>query len=80
MSRDERVTNFEVETGTKLDRPKIHTTTWAEKQAFVKSERKRLAKIDDRVTETKYDFSEPKQSILQKISGFFKNIWKNANT
>ena len=80
-ARDERIASFESETSQKLDVPTIHTTSWAEKQAFVKSERERLAKIDERVADMPawIPIEEPKLTILQKIGQFFKNIWKNAN-
>ena len=80
-ARNDRLTAYEAETGQKLATPTIHTTTWAEKQAFVKSERIRLDTLDTRVdSQPKWTPSEePQQTIIQKIGQFFKNIWKNSN-
>lgn len=78
-SRDERLAAFQAETGQLLAKPTIHTTSWAEKQAFAKSERIRLAKLEDVAERTFEPTPEIKKTLFQKISGFFSRVWKSAN-
>lgn len=78
--RDTRITSFEAETGQKLAEPTIHTTSWQEKVAFAKEERKRLAKKEKAVSTYNWQPTpEPKITIGQRIVGFFKDVWKSAN-
>lgn len=80
-ARDQRIAEFEASSGQKLETPTIHTTSWAEKQAFVKAE---IAEIEAQrakyVAPDPYQLpDEPKKSVGARIAGFFKRIWASAN-
>jgi hypothetical protein len=79
-ARDDRLTAFEELTEQKLATPKISQANWDEKLDFAMSERKRLAKLDERVQDNPpwLPTPEPKKSVIQRITGFFKNIWSDA--
>lgn len=80
-SRDERSASFEKELGHKVASPTVSTASWADKKAFAESERERLKKVEDAVLDLPpWELShKPKQTFLQKVSGFFKRVWANAN-
>lgn len=79
--KDKRIAAFETTIGEKLDAPTIGTRSWEEKKAFAESERKRLKTIEDKVSVYPWtERPEPiKLSLCQKMTYFFKRLWKNAN-
>lgn len=78
-SRDERLSEFEEKTGQRLDEPTIHTSSWAEKQAFATSERARLAQLVD-VASSPWLYESPEvPTFFQKVARFFKRLWADAN-
>jgi len=81
VNRDDRIRQFEAETGERLDAPIITTADWNEKLSFANSERKRLAQLEKRVEE--YPAwtppPEPKKSLGDRFIQFFKNLWTNSN-
>ncbi len=78
-ARDERISQFEAETGQKLASPEVKTASWQEKLEQAMAERKRLAERVEVARESYQLPVEPPKPILQRIIGFFKSIWKNAN-
>lgn len=79
--RDARLAAFEAETNQKLDTPTIHTTSWEEKYAFAREEQVRLKTVE-KIAADSYSytpFEEPKKTIIQKIKGFFSNLWTHSN-
>lgn len=79
--RNNRIANFESKLGQKLDAPTIHTTSWAEKQAFATEERQRLKKAEDVVLEYPpwESAPEPKKTLFQRFKGFIVSLWQHAN-
>lgn len=79
--RDGRLGEFEKETGQKLATPTISTTSWAEKLMFANAERVRLSKAEEKVIAHPpwEPTPEPKKSLIQRVAGFFKSVWKSAN-
>lgn len=53
--------------------------SWADKQAFVKSERKRLDAPELINSKSWEPEPEIKPTFKQKVIGFFKSFWKSAN-
>lgn len=80
-ARDGRISEYEALSGQKLDTPQVKTADWQEKVSFALMERKRLAEAEARVTEyPPWEIApESKKTIIQKIVGFFKQIWVNSN-
>jgi hypothetical protein len=92
-ARDIRLVKFEGEIGEKLANPKIHTTSWAEKEAFARVEQEelkrrarifRLAMSPKRERELKSlqdaaQTAEIKPTLSERFKCFVKNLWKSAN-
>ncbi len=76
-NRDKRLTEFKASTGVDLATPTIHTTSWAEKQAFVKSEKVYLSRAAADVIQNPpwVSFDEPKKSFLNKAIDFVKSFF-----
>lgn len=79
--RDQRIASFEAESGQKLDRPTIHTTSWAEKQMFVEAERAEIKRAKEAVVSyPPWEMTpEPKKTVLQRIVLWIKKVWMTAN-
>lgn len=80
-SRDERAAEFQASFGQKIDSPTVHTTSWAEKVAFVAAEKAEIAAKRAEVTvhEPWVMPPEPKRSLKERVKQFFKRIWQSAN-
>lgn len=80
-ARDQRISTFETLLGGNLDTPGLARQEWAEKVSFALLERKRLAEVENRVNEfPPWEIpAEPKKSLLEKIMGFLRRFWVNAN-
>ena len=78
--RDARISEAEKTLG-KLDEPKLSKQGWKEKSAFAAIERQRLAQLEPVTTDySKLGLSspEPKKTVFQRVTGFLKRIWSNA--
>lgn len=80
-ARETRIQEAEASLGVKLDAPTIHTTSWAEKQAFAKGEQVRLATEISKVSEwPPWEYiPEPPKPLFSRIKSFLKRLWLSAN-
>lgn len=81
QARDQRIAIFESETNQKLDTPIIKKEAWSDKLAALKAERRRLAKLEDQVTQyvPSEPAPEPKKTLFQRVIMFFVKLCKVAN-
>lgn len=77
-ARDDRIAQFEAETGQKLDAPGLSKAGWSDRVAFAQAERKRLALLEE--TAEKYQPTpERERTYLGRVIDAFKRLWKAAN-
>lgn len=78
-ARDQRIVEAEKELG-RFDKPIVSGESWGEKVARANSERERLRKAVEAVNSYEWKPTpKTKQSLLKKVTSFFKKIWKDAN-
>lgn len=79
--REDRVKQVRDTIGKDLSLPTIHTSSWAEKLAFVDSEKKLIEEMRKKVIAypSWVATEPPKLSLGQRIKSFFVNIFKSAN-
>lgn len=79
MARERRIAAFQAESGQKIASPELKKPSWSEKVAFAQSERERLKKAEEVQHAEWVIATQPKKTFIQRVVGFLKSIWTNAN-
>lgn len=80
-ARDERLETFAKETNQTLDPGVVTRPKWEDKIKFAEEERASLSRRElDVINNPPWEpIPEPKKTVGQRIAGFFKQIWIDAN-